>query len=100
MNITIDPPIPGALGSFGYDDEGTPAAARDGVPVGLTTDRRTAAHAPVHPVLSGGPRPRSGHRRVGRRCAPARLGGSMGYIRVAVPALRLAAWNITGNAAG
>ena len=27
MNITIDPTIPGALGSFGYDDEGTPAAA-------------------------------------------------------------------------
>ena len=25
MNITIDPTIPGALGSFGYDDEGTPA---------------------------------------------------------------------------
>ena len=27
MNITIDPTIPGALGSFGFDDEGTPAAA-------------------------------------------------------------------------
>ena len=27
MNITIDPTIPGALGSFGYDDEGTPADA-------------------------------------------------------------------------
>ena len=26
MNIMIDPTIPGALGSFGYDDEGTPAA--------------------------------------------------------------------------
>ena len=25
MNITIDPTIPGALGSFGFDDEGTPA---------------------------------------------------------------------------
>ena len=31
MNITIDPTIPGALGSFGYDDEGTPAARRDAV---------------------------------------------------------------------
>src|SRR5262249_3734720 len=29
MNVTIDPTIPGALGSFGYDDEGTPARARD-----------------------------------------------------------------------
>jgi predicted Zn-dependent protease len=31
---------------------------------------------------------------------PYRLMGPMGYNRVAVPALRLAAWNITGNAAG
>jgi predicted Zn-dependent protease len=31
---------------------------------------------------------------------PARLMGPMGYNRVAVPALRLAAWNITGNATG
>jgi len=31
---------------------------------------------------------------------PIRLMGPMGYNRVAVPALRLAAWNITGNAAG
>jgi predicted Zn-dependent protease len=31
---------------------------------------------------------------------PARLMGPMGYDRVAVPALRLADWNITGNAAG
>ncbi|GAA4694294.1 TldD/PmbA family protein [Phytohabitans rumicis] len=31
MNITIDPTIPGALGSFGFDDEGTPAARRDAV---------------------------------------------------------------------
>ena len=27
MNITIDPTIPGALGSFGFDDEGTPGRA-------------------------------------------------------------------------
>jgi len=31
---------------------------------------------------------------------PIRLLGPMGYNRAAVPALRLAAWNITGNAAG
>ena len=31
---------------------------------------------------------------------PYRLMGPMGYNRVAVPALRLAGWNITGNAAG
>jgi TldD protein len=31
MNIVIDPRIPGALGSFGYDDEGTPATPRDAV---------------------------------------------------------------------
>jgi TldD protein len=35
MTITIDPTIPGALGSFGYDDEGTPAAARDAVRDGV-----------------------------------------------------------------
>ncbi len=35
MNITIDPTIPGALGSFGLDDEGTPAAARDAVRDGV-----------------------------------------------------------------
>jgi TldD protein len=34
MNITIDPTIPGALGSFGFDDEGTPATARDAVRAG------------------------------------------------------------------
>ena len=35
MNITIDPTIPGALGSFGFDDEGTPAAAHDAVREGM-----------------------------------------------------------------
>ncbi|WP_222265906.1 metallopeptidase TldD-related protein [Modestobacter marinus] len=35
VNITIDPTIPGALGSFGFDDEGTPAAARDAVRDGV-----------------------------------------------------------------
>jgi len=35
MNITIDPTIPGALGSFAYDDEGTPASARYAVKDGI-----------------------------------------------------------------
>jgi predicted Zn-dependent protease len=27
MNITADPTTPGGLGTFGFDDEGVPAAA-------------------------------------------------------------------------
>ena len=49
MNITIDPTIPGALGSFGFDDEGTPAASRDavrdGIWVGVLAGRDSAAVA-------------------------------------------------------
>jgi TldD protein len=49
MNITIDPTIAGALGSFGYDDEGTPAqardAVRDGIWVGVLAGRDSAAMA-------------------------------------------------------
>jgi TldD protein len=49
MNITIDPTIPGALGSFAFDDEGTAAAARyavrDGVWVGVLAGRDSAAVA-------------------------------------------------------
>jgi TldD protein len=49
MNITIDPTIPGALGTFGYDDEGTPAASvdavRNGVWVGVLAGRDSAAVA-------------------------------------------------------
>jgi TldD protein len=49
MNIVIDPTIPGALGSFGYDDEGTPAAARhavrEGTWVGVLAGRDSAAVA-------------------------------------------------------
>ena len=49
MNITIDPTIPGALGSFGYDDEGTPAVKRDAVRngrwVGVLAGRDSAAVA-------------------------------------------------------
>ncbi|MFB9235261.1 TldD/PmbA family protein [Plantactinospora siamensis] len=49
MNITIDPTIPGALGSFGFDDEGSPAAKRaavlDGRWVGVLAGRDSAAAA-------------------------------------------------------
>ena len=49
MNITIDPTIPGALGSFGFDDEGTPAVPRDAVRegqwVGVLAGRDSAAVA-------------------------------------------------------
>ncbi|MDG4767780.1 TldD/PmbA family protein [Solwaraspora sp. WMMD406] len=49
MNITIDPTIPGALGSFGFDDEGSPAVKRDAVRegrwVGVLAGRDSAAVA-------------------------------------------------------
>ncbi|MEU4559767.1 TldD/PmbA family protein [Actinoplanes sp. NPDC023936] len=49
MNITIDPTFPGALGSFGFDDEGTPAtkrhAVRDGIWVGVLAGRDSASVA-------------------------------------------------------
>ncbi|MFV2100019.1 TldD/PmbA family protein [Micromonospora sp. LOL_024] len=49
MNITMDPTIPGALGSFGYDDEGSPAVKRDAVRagrwVGVLAGRDSAAVA-------------------------------------------------------
>ncbi|MER7890478.1 TldD/PmbA family protein [Micromonospora sp. NPDC094482] len=49
MNVTIDPTIPGALGSFGFDDEGSPAvkrdAVRDGRWVGVLAGRDSAAVA-------------------------------------------------------
>jgi TldD protein len=49
MNITIDPTFPGALGSFGFDDEGTPAAkrhaVRNGLWVGVLAGRDSAAIA-------------------------------------------------------
>ena len=50
MNITIDPTIPGALGSFGFDDEGTPAASRpavrDGIWVGVLAGRDSKPLSP------------------------------------------------------
>jgi TldD protein len=49
MNIVIDPTVPGGLGSFGYDDEGTPAtprhAVREGIWVGVLAGRDSAAIA-------------------------------------------------------
>jgi TldD protein len=47
MNITADPTTPLGLGTFGYDDEGVPAArtpiVEDGVLHGFLTSRETAA---------------------------------------------------------
>jgi TldD protein len=54
VNLTLDSTTPKALGTFGYDDEGTPATraplVRDGVLRGLLTSRETA------PVLGAGAR--------------------------------------------
>ena len=51
MNITADATLPGALGSFGYDDEGTPAhpvdIVRDGLWVGVLSGRDSAALAGI-----------------------------------------------------
>ena len=47
MNVTADATLPGALGTFGYDDEGTPAQrvdiVRDGIWVGVLSGRDSAA---------------------------------------------------------
>jgi TldD protein len=52
MNITIDPTIPGALGSFGFDDEGTAATKRDAVRegkwVGVLAGRDSASVAGIN----------------------------------------------------
>jgi TldD protein len=49
MTITADATLPGALGSFGYDDEGTPATVvdivRDGIWTGVLAGRDSAAVA-------------------------------------------------------
>ncbi|MCL1588493.1 MAG: TldD/PmbA family protein [Actinomycetia bacterium] len=53
MNITADATLPGALGSFGYDDEGTPAGAvdivKDGIWVGVLSGRDSASMAGLPP---------------------------------------------------
>ncbi len=55
MTITADATLPGALGSFGYDDEGTPARpvdiVRNGTWVGVLSGRDSAA---VAGLISGG----------------------------------------------
>jgi TldD protein len=47
MNVTADPTTPGGLGTFGFDDEGVPAARRPvverGMLSGFLTSRETAA---------------------------------------------------------
>lgn len=51
MNIVIDPTYPGALGSFGWDDEGTRArkrdAVRNGIWTGVLAGRESAAVAGI-----------------------------------------------------
>jgi TldD protein len=53
MNITADATLAGALGTFGYDDEGTPAQrvdiVRDGIWVGVLSGRDTASICGVAP---------------------------------------------------
>ena len=53
MHVTADATVPGALGTFGFDDEGTPARAvdlvRDGVWVGVLSGRDSAVLLGVEP---------------------------------------------------
>lgn len=53
MNVTADATLPGALGTFGYDDEGTPAQRVDivdhGTWVGVLSGRDSAAIAGLAP---------------------------------------------------
>jgi len=53
MNITADATLPGALGTFGYDDEGTPARpvdiVKNGVWVGVLSGRDSASLAGLPP---------------------------------------------------
>lgn len=53
MNITADATLPGALGTFGFDDEGTPAQrvdiVKDGSWVGVLSGRDSAALAGLPP---------------------------------------------------
>ena len=53
MNITADATIPGALSTFGYDDEGTPAQkveiVREGIWVGVLSGRDSAHLAGLAP---------------------------------------------------
>lgn len=53
MNITADATLPGALGTFGYDDEGTAAQrvdiVKDGIWVGVLSGRDSASVAGLAP---------------------------------------------------
>jgi TldD protein len=53
MNVTADATLPGALGSFGFDDEGTPAQrvdiVREGTWVGVLSGRDSAAIVGLSP---------------------------------------------------
>ncbi len=53
MNITADATLPGALGTFGYDDEGTAAQCvdivREGIWVGVLSGRDSASIAGLSP---------------------------------------------------
>ncbi len=53
MNITADATLPGALGTFGYDDEGTPAQrvdiVKEGTWVGVLSGRDSASVANLPP---------------------------------------------------
>jgi TldD protein len=53
MNITADATLPGALGTFGYDDEGTKAQrvdiVKDGIWVGVLSGRDSASIAGLEP---------------------------------------------------
>jgi TldD protein len=65
MNVTADATLPGALGSFGFDDEGTPAhpvdIVRSGTWVGVLSGRDTAALAGIP---SGGAVRAEGYNRI------------------------------------
>jgi TldD protein len=65
MNVTADATLPGALGSFGFDDEGTPAhpvdIVRNGTWVGVLSGRDTAALAGIP---SGGAVRAEGYNRI------------------------------------
>jgi TldD protein len=53
MNVTADATLPGALGTFGFDDEGTPAMrveiVKNGIWVGVLSGRDSAAIASLSP---------------------------------------------------
>ena len=65
MNITADATLPGALGTFGYDDEGTAAQrvdiVREGIWVGVLSGRDSASIAGLPP---GGMVRADGHNRI------------------------------------